>query len=104
MKEMSLKQRLLNYLERFGGWVNSGEMQKLTMLHMKQTGKTASRRLQELYREGMIERELRRGSAWYRYKTPSVGQNLPPRSDLAVRSREYYIKLGQEAVREFDAV
>lgn len=68
MTTLSLKERLLRHLLRTHGWISSGELQRLVVQHTKFTPRTAVRRLQELQEEGFLEREIRKGHAWYRAK------------------------------------
>lgn len=64
----SLKYRLVKYLLKVGDWVPGIELQRLTLEKAHQTGKTASRRLQEAVNEGSLEVRLVRGAAQYRAK------------------------------------
>ena len=52
---VSLKDRILRFLMRKHGWVSGLELQKLAIEYAKQTGKTCSRRLQELVEEGKLD-------------------------------------------------
>lgn len=50
MKE-SLKNRLVDYLRRNGGWVASGELERLVKEHTTYTASNATRRLREAVNE-----------------------------------------------------
>ena len=96
--ELSLRNRLLRFLVSNRYWHSSGELQKLTMLHANQTGRTCVRRLQEMYEEGLLERELRKGHCWYKAKE---GVEAPKEHDPnhiqgtgRLRSYEELIKQG----------
>lgn len=65
---MTLKERILKYLLRTHGWVSSGELQRLIAQHTKYTPRSGVRRIQELFNEGKVEREIRKNHAWYRAK------------------------------------
>src|SRR3990167_11383295 len=52
---VSLKDRIVRYLMRKHGWVSGLELQKLAIEHAHQTGKTCSRRLQELVEEKKLD-------------------------------------------------
>lgn len=64
----SLSSRLVDYLQRTGRPVASGELQRLATEKAGQTGRTCVRRLQELAEEGVLEVEYRKGHAWYSFK------------------------------------
>ena len=66
MKKLSLRERLLKYLVGARYWVSGGELQRLTILNTTYTGKTCSRRLQELAEEGLLVVEIRKGHAFYK--------------------------------------
>lgn len=69
MKEtIPLKDRLIRFLKKTHGWVPGIELQRLTMKFANQTGKTASRRLQEAVNEGLLEVRYVKGAAQYRVK------------------------------------
>lgn len=69
MKEtIPLKDRLVRYLKKTHGWVPGIELQRLTMQFANQTGKTASRRLQEAVNEGLLDVRYVKGAAQYRAK------------------------------------
>lgn len=64
--KMSLRDRLLKYLQKQHGWVASGDLQRLVVAHTSYTPRTAVRRLEELAEEGELEVEYRKGHAFYR--------------------------------------
>lgn len=68
MREFSLKQKLLTYLDTANRWVNKSELEQ----YSKDRGflaENGDRRLRELYQAGMIERKLNEhGVAEYRIK------------------------------------
>lgn len=65
---MTLKDRIYKYLLRTHGWVSSGELQRLVAQHTKYTPRSAVRRVQELFNEGKVEREIRKNHAFYKAK------------------------------------
>lgn len=69
MKE-SLKNRLVDYLRRNGGWVASGELERLVKEHTTYTASNATRRLREAVNEGLLEVKHVRGHSHYKIKTP----------------------------------
>jgi hypothetical protein len=68
-KELSLKQRLVNYLQRvYPEWIASGDIQRMVMNKTSYTARTAVRRLEELAMEGVLHVGHReRNHAWYRW-------------------------------------
>ena len=70
MAELSLKQRLYNFLKHNApNWVASGEIQRIVMQKTQYLGPTVARRLRELEDAGSIEVEYRaRHHAWYKWK------------------------------------
>lgn len=75
----SLKQTLLNYWKAKNEWINGGDGEKIAALEGFKAS-NASRRLRELCREGLLERELRPmrsggKSVWYRYAKAETKNN-----------------------------
>lgn len=70
MTELSLKQRLLRYLQNNHGFIASGEIQRIATEKTTYTPSNVSRRLRELENEGEIEVTYRKGHAWYRANKP----------------------------------
>lgn len=67
-EQLPLKKRLLAYLQKHPHtWTASGDMQRMVTEKTNYTAANATRRLRELHEEGEIERELRKGHAFYRY-------------------------------------
>ena len=66
MTELSLKQRLLRYLQNNPGFIASGEIQRIATEKTTYTPSNVSRRPRELENEGVIEVTYRKGHAWYR--------------------------------------
>lgn len=62
---ISLRERLLAYINKLEVPVASGELQRIVMLHTTYTPRTTVRRLEELAEEGLISVEYRKGHAWY---------------------------------------
>lgn len=71
----SLCDRILSYLERHPEWHNGGEIEELAM-RVGYKASNASRRLRELYEEGQLDREERKGrnarSVWYRLRAKTT--------------------------------
>lgn len=84
---MKLADRLTRYLEsRYPDYVASGELQKLTIERAGQTGKTCTRRLQELAADGVLEVQYReKHHAFYRAKKGKVRQMVEQLPDGRVR-------------------
>lgn len=70
--KVSLRDRLLKYLQKQHGWIASGDLQRLVVQHTSYTPRTAVRRLEELAEEGELEVEYRKGHAFYRANTGEV--------------------------------
>lgn len=68
MKEQSLKNRILRYLQKHGGWIASGTIQQLAHQAGYYSPANASRRCRELENDNELEVEYRKGHAWYRAK------------------------------------
>ena len=70
MKKVSLRDRIKNYLDRYGDWVSGDAIEKLSQ-DAGYKASTGSRRARELAEEETIERqETRKGYVEYRSKTP----------------------------------
>jgi len=69
---LSLKDRLLRYLKNRNDWISSGELQRIAAENTSYTPQTVGRDLRRLREDGKIERELRRGHAFYRFKITSA--------------------------------
>lgn len=66
---MSIKQRLLSYLERNSpNRIHGGELQRLSM-EAGYSAQNAGRRLRELENEGKIEVEYVKNQAVYKFKS-----------------------------------
>jgi len=75
MKPITLKERLLRYLQaRPGVHVSSGELQRLTVEKTTYTAQNAGRRLRELAEDGVISVDYRKGHAFYSYSAPATKQ------------------------------
>lgn len=67
--KLSIRQRILNYYKRRKGeWIASGEIQRLVAEKTDKTPQNAGRRLRELAEDGLLEVEIRKKHAWYRFK------------------------------------
>ncbi len=78
---MPLKQRILAYIRKQNGFCNGGEIERLAMgANFKPSN--ASRRLRELYNEGLLERKIEKSeyskiaSVWYRATPPKKIERL----------------------------
>jgi hypothetical protein len=66
MKKPTLKERILKYLKNQGGFVASGEIQRLAM-NAGYTPQNAGRRCREAVEDGLLEVEYReRNHAYYK--------------------------------------
>lgn len=65
---MTLKDRLARFMRAHHGWISSGELQKIVSENTSYSPSNATRRLRELAQEGVLERQLRKGHAFYRLK------------------------------------
>ena len=92
---MSLKQRILAYIRKQNGFCNGGEIERLAMgVGFKPSN--ASRRLRELYNEGLLERKIEKSiyskiaSVWYRSSQPKkIISYSVPELDLKFEKRVY---------------
>lgn len=67
MKKPTLKERILKYLKKQGGFVASGEIQRLAM-NAGYTPQNAGRRCREAVEDGLLEVDYReRNHAYYKY-------------------------------------
>lgn len=73
-KELGLRERLVRYMHKNHQttYVSSGALQKIVMANSTHTARSAVRRLQELYESKQLDRELRKGHAWYRAAQPCI--------------------------------
>jgi hypothetical protein len=69
---MSLKERLARYLRNNHGWIAKGELEDLVRQKTNYTAENTGRRLRELENDGVLERQLRKGHAWYRLAQKEV--------------------------------
>lgn len=75
--KLTLKNRLLRYLERKGAWIASGNIQRLVAEKTSYTPQNVGRRLRELANEGKISRRLdSHGHAWYRIRQEEKPKDL----------------------------
>lgn len=75
MKPITLKERLLRYLQaRPGVHVSSGELQRLTVERTTYTAQNAGRRLRELAEDGIIAVHYKKGHAYYCFTPPATKQ------------------------------
>lgn len=72
MKEISLKTRLTNFLQRKETFIASGELQRLAQENGYWSPQNTGRRLRELVEDGILEVEYRKGHAWYRFKGETI--------------------------------
>lgn len=97
MKELSLKERLVRYMQkRHSEFVASGDLQRLVAQHTSYTPRTTVRRLEELAAAGELEVEYRKGHSWYRIAPQAKFE--PSRG----MSKDDYIAYGREQVALFD--
>ena len=66
--ELSLKDRLVKYLQNNHGWIASGTLQRIVAEKTTYTPRTTCRRLEEAVTEGRLEVQYRKGHAWYKIK------------------------------------
>lgn len=67
MKKKTLRQRIINYLQKQGTFVASGEIQRLAM-NAGYTAQNAGRRCREAVEDGILEVEYReKNHAYYKY-------------------------------------
>lgn len=67
-KELPLRVRLTRYMRNnHTQWFPSGHLQRLVVEHTKHTPRSCVRRLQEMHEDGVIERKLVHGHAYYRF-------------------------------------
>lgn len=66
--KLSLKNRILKYLQKRDYFVASGDIQRLAMDNGFYSPQNAGRRLRELCEEGILVVEYRKGHAFYKYE------------------------------------
>jgi hypothetical protein len=64
---MSLKEEILKELKNSQEWTHSGDIEQLSF-SLGYKAANGGRRCRELFNSGLIEREIRNDSVWYRYK------------------------------------
>ena len=69
--ELSLKDRLVKYLQNNHGWIASGTLQRIVAEKTTYTPRTTCRRLEELVNNNKLEVQYRKGHAWYRATQPN---------------------------------
>ena len=68
MHQVSLKNRIVRYLQKRDNFVASGDIQRLAQENGYYSPQNSGRRLRELAEEGLLQVEYRKGHAFYRYK------------------------------------
>lgn len=83
MKELSLSDRLVRYLQKHHGFIASGDLQRIVMEHTTYTPRTTCRRLQELVNEGKLEVQYRthNGVRHAFYRAPSFQEENQAKLD-----------------------
>ena len=71
--KLTLKDRLVRYLKAQGGFVASGELQRIVAAKTTYTPRTTVRRLEELATAGILQVEYRKNHAFYKHR----GQQTP---------------------------
>ena len=66
MKKLSLSKRIELYLEKQGGFIHSGEIERLA-LGAGYKASNAGRRCREMQNEGILERKEEKGSVLYKH-------------------------------------
>lgn len=84
MEKKSLKERLVKYLKTQGGFVASGELQRIVAAKTTYTPRTTVRRLEELAQEGTLIVEYRKNHAYYKWA------DVETPAELAKRSIEWF--------------
>lgn len=82
MKEISLKTRLANFLQKKECFIASGDLQRLAQENGYWSPQNTGRRLRELQNEGIVEVEYRKGHAWYRFNQ----NHMPPKPKIEIRN------------------
>ena len=72
---MSLKEEILNFLKAKNDWVHSGDIEQLSF-SLGYKADNGGRRCRELSNSGLIEKELRNGSVWYRCGESQIVKEL----------------------------
>ena len=67
MKQESLKNRIVKYLQKRDYFVASGDLQRLAQENGYYSPQNTGHRLRELANDGIIKVEYRKGHAWYKY-------------------------------------
>jgi DNA-binding transcriptional ArsR family regulator len=75
MAKLSLKDRLKAYLDKKGEWVNGGQLEALAM-QAGYKASNASRRMRELYEDGLVERQMQGKSVAYKTLSPKTKRVL----------------------------
>jgi hypothetical protein len=82
MEKKSLKERLIRYLKAQGGFISSGELQRIVAAKTTYTPRTTVRRLEELAETGQLLVEYRKNHAFYKWADVESPQQLAERSLL----------------------
>ena len=78
--KLTLKDRLVRYLKGQGGFIASGELQRIVAAKTTYTPRTTVRRLEELAQEGTLIVEYRKNHAYYKWADVETPQELAERS------------------------
>lgn len=89
-KPIPLRERLMRYMlnNHTTSYIASGDLQRIVMQHTTYTPRTTVRRLQELFEDGKLEREIRKGHAFYRARTRAVDASRHVQASTSTFSKE----------------
>ncbi len=67
---LTLSDRLTRFIKTHGGWIASGDLQRIVSSKTTYTPQTTGRVLRQLQEDGVLEVQYRnpKHHAWYRYK------------------------------------
>lgn len=77
----SLKERILKYIRNQQGWINGGQLERLS-LEAGYKASNGSRRCRELVNEGLLERKEENGSVWYKASEPKQIREIRVQGEL----------------------
>ena len=93
----SVAEQLVEYLKyMMGGWINGGDLERMTFLTEKGTAakpSNISKRLRELSAAKKIEKDIKNGSVWYRYHEPETAEIGGKRVLIFAANKQKELKL-----------
>jgi len=97
MSQTSLKKQILEYLQKREEWISGREIEGFAHA-VGHKGATAGRRCRELYNDGLIDRDFRKGCVQYRYTRET--EEIPIIGTIKDETVNYFSKEQQKILEK----